>query len=127
MKLLAIACLVAAAACDSGGRSPEGAVRALTEAAESGDRDAVWALLGPATRARLGADAEKAAQAAGRRELRGRDLLAAGWSPPRWRAREIELRARSGDQATVEVRGPGRERETLDCVRTDGRWQVELP
>jgi hypothetical protein len=126
MKFL-IALLLATAACDSGGRSPEGAVRALAEAAESGDRDAVWALLGPATRARLGSDAQNAAQAAGRRELRGRDLLAAGWSAPRWRAREIEERGRSGDTATVEVRGPGRERETLTCVRTSGQWQVELP
>jgi hypothetical protein len=119
--------LVALAACDSGARSPEGAVRALAEAAESGDRDAAWTLLGPATRARLTADAERAAQLAGRRELGGRDLLAVGWSPPRWRVVDIELLARDGDRATVEVRGPGHERERLECVRRGGQWQVELP
>jgi hypothetical protein len=118
---------LAPSACDTGARSPEGAVRALAEAAESGDRDAVWTLLGPATRARLSSDAERAAQVAGRRELRGRDLLAAGWSPPRWRAVDIDVLARSSDRATVEVRGPGHERERLTLVRAGGQWQVELP
>jgi hypothetical protein len=118
---------VAPAACASGARSAEGAVRALAEAAESGDRDAVWMLLGPATRARLQRDAERAAQVAGRRELKARDLLAAGWSPPRWRASEFEVIAANGDQATVEVRGSHHERERLACVRANGQWQVELP
>jgi hypothetical protein len=129
MLLAATALLltVAPAACASGARSPEGAVRALTEAAESGDRDAVWMLLGPATRARLQSDAERAAQVAGRRELQARDLIAAGWSPPRWRAAEFEVVTASEDHATVEVRGSHHERERLACVRTQGQWQVELP
>ena len=110
-----------------GARSPEGAVRALQEAAESGDRDAVWQLLGPATRARLTADAQKAAQAAGRRELGARDLLAAGWSAPRWHAAEYDVLASDGTTATVEVRGPAHERETLRCVRQGAQWTVELP
>jgi hypothetical protein len=125
MKWLALVLLVVAGC--GGARSPEGAVRALAEAAESGDRDAVWALFGPATRARLRADAERAAQAAGRRELGPADLVAAGWSPPRWRATELDVIARSGDRATVEVRGPAHERETVTCVRVDGQWRVELP
>ena len=66
LRLVAIALLLAAC---GGARSPDGAVRALAEAAEAGDRDAVYALLGPATRARLATDAERAAQAAGRREI----------------------------------------------------------
>jgi hypothetical protein len=110
-----------------GARSPEGAVRALQEAAETGDRDAVWQLLGPATRARLTADAQKAAQAAGRRELSGRDLLAAGWSAPRWHAAEYDVLAADSSSATVEVRGPAHERETLRCVRQGSQWTVELP
>jgi hypothetical protein len=130
MKLvaaLALLLVLVPAACASGARSAEGAVRALAEAAESGDRDAVWLLLGPATRARLAADAQRAAQVAGRRELQARDLLAAGWSPPRWRAAEFELVSASGDHASVEVRGPHHEREQLACVRSHGQWQVELP
>jgi hypothetical protein len=124
MKLLVALVLVAGC---GGARTPEGAVRALAEAAESGDRDAVWTLLGPATRARLAGDADRAKAAAGRREIVGRDLLAAGWSPPRWRAASFDVIARAGDRATVEVRGAAHERETVTCVVVDGKWQVELP
>jgi hypothetical protein len=122
----ALAFALALAGC-GGTRSPDGAVRALAEAAEAGDRDAVYALLGPATRARLGSDGERAAQAAGRRELGPKDLVAAGWSPPRWRAVDFDVLTRSGDRATVEVRGAGHERETVTCVLVDGNWRVELP
>lgn len=125
-RVLVAASLSLVAAC-GGARSPEGAVRALAEASESGDRDAVWALLGPSTRARLKAEAERARGAAGRRDLAGRDLLAAGWSPPRWRAAGFDVISRAGDHATVEVRGAAHERETVTCVLGDGRWQVELP
>jgi hypothetical protein len=125
VKRLAVAALLVAAAC-SGARSPEGAVRALAEAAESGDREARWALLGPSTRARLAADGDRAAQAAGRRELGAKDLIAAGWSPPHWRAVDFDVLTRAGDRATVEVRGPGHERETVSCVLVDGQWRVEL-
>jgi hypothetical protein len=124
-RALALVVVLVAAAC-GGARSPEGAVRALAEAAESGDRDALWALLGPATRARLTTDADRAAQAAGRRELGPRDLVAAGWSPPHWRAVDFDVLTRAGDRATVEVRGPGHERETVSCVLVDGQWRVEL-
>ena len=126
MKRLVLALVLAAAAC-GGARSPEGAVRALAEAAEAGDRDAVYALLGPATRARLAADADHAAQAAGRRELGPVDLVAAGWSPPKWHAVDFDVLTRSGDRATVEVRGAAHERETVTCVLVDGQWRVELP
>jgi hypothetical protein len=125
VKRLCVALLLVAAC--GGARSPEGAVRALAEAAESGDRDATYALLGPATRARLATDAVKAAQMAGRRELGPVDLIASGWSPPRWRAAEFDVIGRSGDRATVEVRGPAHERETVTCVQLDGQWRVELP
>jgi hypothetical protein len=125
VRLWALA-FVVAAGCGAA-RSPDGAVRALAEAAEAGDRDAVWALLGPATRARLTADAEKAAQASGRRDLQPRDLVAAGWSAPRWKIADVDVVADSGGRATVEVRGRGGERETLSCVRADGNWRVELP
>ena len=120
-----LALALALVAC-GGARSPDGAVRALAEAAEAGDRDAVYALLGPATRARLAADAERAAQAAGRRELGPTDLVAAGWSPPKWHAADFDVLTRSGDRATVEIRGAAHERETVTCVNVGGQWRVEL-
>src|SRR5438094_7582924 len=96
-------CAILLAACGAGTRSPVGAVRALAEAAQDGDRDAVWRLLGPETRARLETDARRAAQLSGRRALPPQEMLAVGWFQPRWHlddAREIE---RAGDRATVEV------------------------
>ena len=125
MKWVVVAALLLGGC--GGARSPEGAVRALTEAAEAGNRDAVWALLGPATKKRLEADAARAAQAAGRRELGPEDLIAAGWAPPRWRPAELDVIGRNGDHATVEVSGPRHQRETIACVRVDGQWRVELP
>jgi hypothetical protein len=123
-KAIVVALLLTAAAC--GARSPEGVVRALTEAAEAGDRDAVYALLGPATKARLATDAEHAAQAAGRHELGPTDLVAAGWSPPQWRAVDFDVLTRAGDRATIEVRGAAHERQTVTCVLVGGQWRVEL-
>ncbi len=115
------------AGCGAGTGSPEGAVRALGEAALDGDRAAVWKLLGPATRARLTADAERAARLEGRRSLPPEEMLAVGWFPPRFHlegAREI---SRDGARATVEVRGEKGERETVACVKEGGAWKVELP
>jgi hypothetical protein len=127
MKTRAVVLVVLAVAAACGGtRSPDGAVRALAEAAEAGDRDGVYALLGPATRARLTSDAERAAQAAGRRELGPTDLVAAGWSPPKWHAVDFDVLTRAGDRATVEVRGAAHERETVTCVLVGGQWRVEL-
>ena len=124
MKLVVTLALLVTAC--GGARSPEGAVRALAEAAESGDGDAVYALLGPATRARLATDAERAAQVSGRRELGPRALVAAGWSPPRWHAVDFDVLTRDGNRATVEVRGAAHERETVSCVLVGGTWRVEL-
>lgn len=110
-----------------GPRSPESAVRALAEAAEAGDREAVFALLGPATQARLTVQARRAAQAAGRRELGPQDLLAVGWAPPRWHPLDFSVLEHSAKGATVEARGPAGLRQTVACVRVDGQWRVELP
>jgi len=120
-------CALLLAACGAGTRSPVGAVRALGEAAQDGDRDAAWRLLGPQTRARLETDAKRAAQLSGRRAMPPQEMLAVGWFQPRWRlddARELE---RSGDRATVEVTGKNGEREQVACVRVAGAWKVELP
>ena len=128
MKRAALAFAVAALAAGCGAaRSPDGAVRALAEAAEAGDRDAVWTLLGPTTRARLTVDAQRASQASGRRDLLPRDLIAAGWSAPRWKIADVDVLSRDGDRANVDVHGKTGERESLACVRSDGEWRVELP
>lgn len=126
MKQLAVV-LLFACACGAGTRSPVGAVRALAEAAQDGDRDAAWRLIGPDTRARLEADAKRAAQLSGRRQVPPAEMLAVGWFPARFHlddAREVE---RDGDRAVVEVRGKSGERERVTCVRAQGAWKIELP
>jgi hypothetical protein len=102
-------------------------VRALAEAAQAGDRAEVWRLVGPATRARLTADARAAAQLAERRALEPVDLIAAGWFAPRAQPVEFRELTVEGDHATVEVRGARGEREQVACTRVGAAWRVELP
>lgn len=113
--------------CSAGTRSPVGAVHTLIEASLDGDRGAVWRLLGPATRERLRQGAKRAAEMSGRRAVVPEELLAVGWLPPRFHVDEVRELERSGDHATVEVRGRAGERETVACVRVGGAWKVELP
>lgn len=124
---LSVALALLLAGCSAGTRSPSGAVRAFAEAAESGNRAEVWRLLGPRTRARLSKDAQRAAEMSGRREVAPEEMLAVGWLPPRFHIDDVRELERSGDRATVEVSGRSGERETVECVRTAGAWQVELP
>jgi hypothetical protein len=113
--------------CGAGSRSPEGVVRAFAEASEAGDREAVYRLLGPRTRARLDTDARRAAQLSGRRTVPPPGLLAVGWLPPRWHVRETRELERDGDHAVVEARGAAGEAERVECVRVQGAWRIELP
>jgi hypothetical protein len=114
-------------ACGAGTRSPVGAVRALAEAAADGDREEVWRLLGPNTRARLEADARRAAEQSGRRVQPPMEMLAVGWFPPRFRVADVREVERAGDRATVEVWGKEGQRELVTCVRVSQAWKVELP
>src|SRR5438067_1404131 len=109
------------------GGSPVAAVRALDEAARDGDLDEVVKLLGPSTRARLAADARRAGQLAGRRDLPAHELLAAGWTLPRFRLHQVRVVSRAGDSAVVEVSGAHGEKETVTLVREADGWKVELP
>jgi len=119
--------IFAAAGCSAGTRSAAGAVRALAEAAQAGDRAEVWRLVGPATRARLQEDARRAAALAGGAPVAPEKLLAVGWFAPSFRLEEARELSREGDHAVVEARGSDGRREQVTCVRVDGQWKVELP
>jgi hypothetical protein len=106
---------------------PVEAVRNFDRAAEVGARSDVYRLLGPATRARLEADARRAGELSGRRNVRPEELLAIGWSPRRFRSAAVRVLGRAGDHAEVEVTGSHGEREVLSLVRVDGAWRIELP
>jgi hypothetical protein len=125
VKTLALA-LILVAGCGRGG-SPGAAVQALAEASREGDTARAWELLGPRTRARLEADAHLAAQQAGRRALPPSELLAAGWTPPRFELERVRELSRDDASALVEVRGPRGEVERVELVREAGQWKVELP
>jgi hypothetical protein len=124
---LFLCALLLAVGCSAGTRSAAGAVRALTEAAQAGDRAEVWRLVGPATRARLEEDARRAAALAGGSPVAPERLLAVGWFAPSFRLEEARELSQDGDRAVVEARGAGGRREQVTCVRVDGQWKVELP
>ncbi len=121
---LALCVVPALAGC---GASPETAVRSFEEAAREGDVERVMKLLGPSTRARLVDHARRAAEQAGRRKLAATELLATGWSAPRWELDSTRLVSRRGDSAVVEARGKHGEVEQVELVRDDGAWKIELP
>ena len=110
-----------------GSDDPVEAVRAFDRAAEAGARSQVYRLLGPATHARLEADARRASELSGRRGVRPEELLAIGWSPRRFRSASVRVLVRAGDRAEVEVMGAHGEREVLTLVHAGGAWRIELP
>jgi hypothetical protein len=114
-------------ACSDGAGRPVAAVQALVEATRSGDVEEIWKLLGPQTRRRLEDGARRAGLQAGRRRITARDLLAVGWSPPRFIPAEVHEVERNGDVAWVEVTGPQGERERVQVIREKDDWKVELP
>lgn len=124
-RALALAAL-AWAGCSRGG-SPAAAVQSLAEASREGDAARVLELLGPRTRARLAADARLAGQQAGRRAIAPEQLLAAGWTPPRFEVDALRELSRDDASALVEVRGSHGELERVEVVREAGAWKIELP
>ncbi|HXJ22797.1 MAG TPA: hypothetical protein VMT03_21445 [Polyangia bacterium] len=129
--LLAAWLAVAGAAGGCGGRdeasSPEDAVRALIATARAGDRAAVYARLGPRTRARIEALLVSGHRSGGARLLTPQDLLAVGWLPPAWEATGTRLVALEGNEADVEVFSATGDRQTVRAVREGRGWRVELP
>lgn len=107
-----------------GGDSPEEAVRAFEAAAQAGDRDAVFALLGPRTRAKLAQRAERVSSLGERRyqasEMIGIGSVTAGDAP-----RRIEVVSEDDDAAVVELIDAADQRSRLQLVREHGHWRIE--
>jgi hypothetical protein len=124
---IALAAVATGRGCTPVDSTPDGAVRAFASAARGGDRKAAWALLGPATRARLEGAAEGATQkVGGTRRYAALDMLELGASESTYVPEDFRVLSQSGDQARVEVDGPGGRRDVLRTVRVAGRWRVEL-
>ena len=124
---IALALVASGRGCSAVDASPDGAVRAFVSAARGGDRKAAWALLGPATRARLEAAAEGATEkVGGTRRFVALDMLELGASESTYVPGDYRVLAQRGGEASVEVSGPGGRRDVVRAVLVAGRWRVEL-
>ena len=103
------------------------AVREMLQAAKTGDREAVFSLLSPATRERLEFEAKRATDLVGAaRRYAAKDLLSIGSSDGVPAATDITVVEERGDRAVVEVVSPaGRSR--IDLAKIDGAWRIDLP
>lgn len=126
LAAMAVAAAVAGRSCRVTEPGPEVAVRDMVRAAKTGDREAVFELLGPATRARLDAEAKRATDLVGASvRYTAKDLVSIGSSEGSTLT-DVTVIDESGDRAVVEVVSPaGRSR--VDLIHVDGRWRIELP
>jgi hypothetical protein len=127
LAAMAIAAAVAGRSCRVSQRDPERAVRDVLQAARTGDVDTVLALLSPATRAGLEAEARRATDLVGASErFSPRALISIGSFEGISAPTDITVLEERGDRAVVEIVSPaGRSR--LELVRVSGRWLVDLP
>ena len=127
LAAMALAVAVAGRSCRVEPPGPEMAVRDLLQAARTGDRDLVFELLTPATRARLDAEANRATDLVGAAtRYHAKDLISIGGSDPSATPTHITVIEEQGDAAVVEVvSASGRSRVQLHKI--EGRWRVDLP
>lgn len=124
---MALAAAVAGRSCRVSQPGPEATVRELVQDAKAGDRQAVFELLAPATRARLETEAKRATDLVGGAvRYTAPDLISIGAVDPGATPTDITVIDERGDRASVEiVSQAGRAR--LELVQVDGRWRVEMP
>jgi hypothetical protein len=127
LAAVALAVAVMGRGCSVTRPGPDAAVRGMIAAANAGDRKAVYAMLSPATQARLEERAQRATELVGSNvRYTAIDLIAIGSAEDVPAPTEITVIERKGDHAVVEVVSTaGRAR--LDVVRVDGRWRIDLP
>jgi hypothetical protein len=127
LAAMALAAAVAGRSCRVTQPGPEAAVREMLHAAKTGDRDAVFSLLSPATRTRLDAEAKRATDLVGAAtRYTAKDLLSIGSSDGIAAPTDITVLEERGDRASVEVVSPsGRAR--IELVKVEGRWRIDLP
>lgn len=122
---IALAVAVAGGTCRVALPGPEVTVQDLLRAAQSGDRDAIFELLTPATQARLSVEAQRAIDLNGASiRYAPQDMISIGssWGAP---PSDIAVIEKSGDRALVEIVAPaGRSRIALE--KSGGKWRVAL-
>ena len=127
LAAIALAAAVAGRSCRVTEPGPEAAVRDMIQAAKTGDRDLVFELLSPATRARLAAEAKRATDLVGASQrYTAKDLISIGSSDGAADPTDITVLEEHVDRAVVEVvSAAGRSR--IELVKLANRWRVDLP
>ena len=127
LAAMALAAAVAGRSCRVTQPGPEVAVRDVIQAAKTGDRDAVFELLSPATRTRLDAAARHATEVVGAStRYTAKDLISIGASDHDASPTDITVIDELGEHAVVEVVSlAGRAR--MELVKVAGRWLIDLP
>jgi hypothetical protein len=127
LAAMALAAAVAGRSCRVSQPGPETAVRAMLQAARTGDRDTIYQLLSPATIARLEAQAKRGTELVGAiSRYTAKDMISVGSSEGIPSPTDITVLEERGDHAVVEVVSPaGRAR--MELVRVDGRWLIDVP
>ncbi len=126
LAAMAVAVAVAGRSCRVDEAGLDVAVRDFVAAAKANDREMVFALLSPATRARLEVEAKRATDYVGAAvRYQAKDLLSIGTfegvAPS-----EITVVEEQGDRAVVYVASiTGKAR--IELVRVDGLWRIEVP
>ena len=126
LAAMAVAVAVAGRSCRVDEAGPDVAVRDFVAAAKANDREMVFALLSPSTRARLEVEAKRATDYVGAAvRFQAKDLLSIGTfegvAPT-----EITVVEEQSDRAVVVVASvAGKAR--IDLVRVDGLWRIDVP
>lgn len=126
LAAMALAAAMAGRGCRVDEDGPIGAVRAFAAAASAEDHEALFELLGPATRAGLDAAARRATDlAGGAHRFDAIDMLSIGKAsvPPR----ELRMIERKDERAVIEFVDTSGARARLVTVHVDGAWRIELP
>lgn len=126
LAAMAVAVAVAGRSCRVDQAGPDIAVRDFVQAAKTGDREMLYALLGPATRARLEIEAKRATDFVGAAvRYTPKDMISIGGFDTAPQS-DITVVEEQGDRAVVYIASTaGRSR--LDLVRVDGLWRLEVP
>ena len=127
LAAVALAIAVVGRGCSVTAPGPDAAVRSMIAASNAGDKHSVWALLTPATQARLEEGAQQATTLVGANvRYTALDLIAIGSAEDVPAPTEINVLSRDGDHAVVEIVSTSG-RAQLDVQKVEGRWRIDLP
>jgi hypothetical protein len=110
--------------CHSDEDDPVAAVRAFAVLARTGDREAMYERLGPRTKSSLDKAAARASQLVNSNEYRGPDMIHV--TPDDLDSPRYEMQSVSEDAAIVLAIDDSGRATSIELVRVDGRWHIEL-